>query len=150
MRRVFAPRPVSATLPRQLGGALLRALVGCLLLAVPVVGLYAVTDRTFGVGDLGYEVAAPEHGAGADVAEAAPARGSQAWVIERAGCVAAPEGVFPGSVVVDPAGDRGWTHVTSQAGLGAAFEQLVFDGVLEANEWTQPVDHGMRVGVFCR
>jgi hypothetical protein len=79
----------------------------------------------------------------------APAEGSQAWAIEQSGCVEAPGGTIGSSVVFDkPLDGKGW-RTGGERAVGAAFEQLVFDGVLEANEWTKPVDHGMTVGVFC-
>jgi hypothetical protein len=78
------------------------------------------------------------------------AEGSQAAAIAGADCVEASGGVIGTRVVFDiPLDGKGW-RVGGEAAVGRAFEQLVFDGVLEANEWTQPVNHGMTVGVFCR
>lgn len=134
-------RKPARTFRQTLTRALRLAVINSVLVGAPLAVVAALpVNMTW---------AAPEHGATAS-ADLPAAKGSQADVIKRAGCKVAPEGVFPTSVVADPAGERSWTHITSQRGLGHAFEQLVFDGVLEANEWTQPVDHGMRVGVFCR
>jgi hypothetical protein len=114
--------------------------------------IYLVMTTMAGVSFATINVTAvpPEQGAGAKSVANDPAPGSQADVIERAGCETAPEGVFPSSVIADPAGSKSWTHMESDKALGHAFEQLVFDGILPANEWTLPVDHGMRVGVFCK
>lgn len=72
--------------------------------------------------------------------------GSAAQVIATSDCVA-PEGDLPSSVVVDTPASDGWVHLKSDRAVGRAFEQLVFDGVLEGDNG---VDHDMRVATFCR
>ena len=59
-----------------------------------------------------------------------------------------PEGALPGHVVARKAHSDRWEYLGGKA-VHQAFEQMVFDGVLDANEFTQPVDHGMDVSVFC-
>lgn len=101
---LFRPRPVAATLRAQLLGAVRRSVIFCLLLAAPVVAVYALTPVTFGIGELDY--AAPEHGAVA-VDEAADrearvvARAER--LLERHGCwtgLDTPAEVIPGGVVM--------------------------------------------------
>lgn len=74
---------------------------------------------------------------------------TQTDVMQNSGCVYA-QGELPTGAVVDPAGDTSWVYTTSSGVITKAFEQLIFDGVLEANEFTKAVDHGMRVGAFCK
>lgn len=134
------PTPRSLTFAQTMRRGVLTALASCALLASAVFAVSTLpTNMTF---------AAPESSAVDHKRDAAA--GSQAAVIAKSGCKTAPEGVLPSSVVADPAGDRSWTHMTSERALTQAFEQLVFDGVLEGNEFTKSVDHGMRVGVFCK
>jgi hypothetical protein len=135
LRTAFAPRPVASSLPRHLGRAAARSLVFCLLMAAPVVGFYSTADRVFGVGDLGYEIAAPEHGAAAGPSPVEV-------LVERHGCWSgeAPDdmvGVLPGRVVVSEPGEG--PRVAGERMVGLALEQI-FEGA----------DHGLTVHAFCR
>lgn len=133
------PKPIS----------LLASLRKTAIMLVASGGILAAAGQVYSMQPVTTTWAAPESGHTAS-ADLPPAKGTQAWVIKKAGCKPATGGVLPTSVVVDPAGPRSWTHVTSDEGIGHAFEQEVFNGTIPANEWTLPVDHGMRVGVFCR
>lgn len=131
------PRPVAASLRAQLLGALRRSLVCCLLMASPVVGFYSLPGvAPFGVGDLGYEAAAPEHGAAA--ALPSPAE----LLVEERGCWSgeAPAdmvGVLPGHVVVSEPGEG--PRYAGARMVGLALSQI-FEGA----------DHDLTVHGFCR
>ena len=134
------PRPARSAAHAVRRGIVRGITCSALFAAFPV-GAYALPIN------MAIQPVAPEH-TDAAVADLAPAKGTQAWAIEKSGCVEAPGGTVGSGVVYTVVGS-GWRYGGEDA-VGRAFEQLVYDGVLAANEWTQPVDHGMRVGVFCR
>ncbi len=68
-------------------------------------------------------------------------------LIEKHDCVEVAAGAYPEHAVVTDS--EGRTRYVGRVGTGHAFEQLVFHGVLRANEFTKPVDHGMIVHTTC-
>lgn len=135
-------RKPTKTFAQTMRAALIKAITCCAMLAAPVIGASMLPTPM--------QYAAPEHSdtAVAD-ADLAPAKGTQAWVVKKTGCVRTGEGEFPKAVIISTV-NKGWYSVDSDKAIGHVFEQLVFDGVIPANEWTKPVNHGIRVGVMCR
>jgi hypothetical protein len=127
------PRPRTRTFGQAMRRALLMALTCCALLAAPAIGASLLPIP------MDYNATPGHSETGISRAERMVESG-RCWVGE---APAEMEGVVPGHV---------WANGTyrGERGVAAAFEQLVFDGVLPASEWTQPVDHGLTVNAFCR
>lgn len=74
---------------------------------------------------------------------------SQATRLSKAkGCVEAKGGVIPTHVIASIGGSA--YRYMGDKGVGMAFEQLVFDGTIKPNEYTKPINHNMRVAIFCK
>lgn len=124
---------------RQTVTSVARAITICLMLSVPMAVLWEGMEPPAQIATNEQLLETRGH-----------APGSAHAVTKRAGCREALKGDDISGVVIDPAGKRSWTYTESQTAIAHAFEQKVYDGVLEANEWTKPVDHGMRVAIFCK
>lgn len=145
MKFIFRRTP--KTLRESLTLAIVYPTLAVALLGGTQVLKTEMTGNEFGVGTL--KMATPEHGANKDYVDPNPAKGTQAWVVKKNDCVKTKDGEFPSGVVITSP-NRDWYFVDSDEAIGHVFEQLVFNGTVEENVWTKPVNHHITVGVMCR